>query len=84
MVGSRRYVPGGQIGLGAVAPTPMRARQADEALRERKSETGHCRGRRLAAAASLPSTITGLGEYRRLMVEVLVKRAIDRPSRHRR
>lgn len=67
-----------KIGLGAVAPTPMRAKQAEEALRgERVGEQVIAEAGRLAAAASLPiDDHRASAEYRRLMVEVLVKRAI--------
>jgi carbon-monoxide dehydrogenase medium subunit len=67
-----------KIGLGAVAPTPMRAKQAEEALRgEKVGEQVIAEAGRLAAAASLPiDDHRASAEYRRLMVEVLVKRAL--------
>lgn len=67
-----------RIGLGAVAPTPMRAKKAEEALRgEKVGEHVIAEAGRLAAAASLPiDDHRASAEYRRLMVEVLVKRAI--------
>jgi len=67
-----------RIGLGAVAPTPMRASRAEEVLRgEKVGEQVIAEAGRLAAAASLPiDDHRASAEYRRLMVEVLVKRAI--------
>ena len=64
--------------LGAVAPTPMRARQAENVLRGKKisreliDETG-----RIAAAESKPiSDIRGSIEYRRNLVNVLTRRSL--------
>ncbi len=67
-----------RIGLGAVAPTPMRAKQAEEALRGKQvGEQVIAEAGRLAAAASLHiDDHRAPAEYRRLMVDVLVKRAI--------
>ena len=67
-----------KIALGAVGPTPMRAKQAEEVLRgEKVGEQVIAEAGRLAAAASLPiDDHRASAEYRRLMVEVLVKRAI--------
>ena len=64
--------------LGAVAPTPMRARQAENVLRGKKisreliDEAG-----RIAAAESKPiSDIRGSIEYRRNLVNVLTRRSL--------
>ena len=68
-----------RIGLGAVAPTPMRARQAEEKLRGKKvgEATIAEAGRRAAETSSPIDDHRGSAEYRRLMVDVLVKRAIN-------
>ena len=67
-----------RIGLGAVAPTPIRARKAEDMLRGQKandrvlSEAAH-----LASEESKPiDDHRASAKYRRMMVEVLVKRAI--------
>jgi carbon-monoxide dehydrogenase medium subunit len=62
-----------RIALGAVAPTPLRARQAEEILRGHKiDERLIARAGQLAAAASRPiSDMRGSAEYRRHLVEVL-------------
>jgi carbon-monoxide dehydrogenase medium subunit len=67
-----------RIGLGAVAPTPVRATKAEERLRgEKVGEGAIAEAGRLAAEASAPiDDHRASAEYRRLMVEVLVKRAI--------
>ncbi|MFH1489671.1 MAG: xanthine dehydrogenase family protein subunit M [Pseudomonadota bacterium] len=67
-----------RIGLGAVAPTPLRATKAEERLRgEKVGEGVIAEAGRLAAEASAPiDDHRASAEYRRLMVEVLVKRAI--------
>ncbi|MBW1801049.1 MAG: xanthine dehydrogenase family protein subunit M, partial [Deltaproteobacteria bacterium] len=69
-----------RIALGSVAPTPMRARQAENTLMGKKpddetiSETA-----RAAAAESRPITdIWSTEEYRTEMIKVLVRRAINR------
>lgn len=68
-----------RIGLGAVAPKPMRARQAEEKIRgEKVGEAAIAEAGRQAAEASSPiDDHRGSAEYRRLMVDVLVKRAIN-------
>jgi len=67
-----------RIVLGAVAPTPMRARQAEGVLRGKRvsreliNEAG-----RVAAAESKPiSDIRGTIEYRRNLVDVLTRRSL--------
>ncbi len=68
-----------RIGLGAVAPTPMRARRAEQRLRgEPISEQVILEAARLAAQESEPiDDHRASAAYRRMMVEVLVKRAIQ-------
>lgn len=73
-----------RIALGAVAPTPLRARQAEDTLRGQKASHELIeRAGKLAAAASRPiSDIRGSAEYRRHLVEVLtcdsIKIAIEK------
>jgi len=67
-----------KIGLGAVAPTPMRAKKAEEALIGAKAgEEAIENAAALAAEESKPiDDHRASAAYRRMMVEVLVKRAI--------
>jgi carbon-monoxide dehydrogenase medium subunit len=67
-----------RIGLGAVAPTPVRVRKAEQRLRgEPISEETILEAARLAAQESEPiDDHRASAAYRRMMVEVLVKRAI--------
>ncbi len=73
-----------RIALGAVAPTPIRARNAEESLRGQAME-----GRAVEDAAHLaaekdaqPVTdIRGSANYRRAMVRVLVARALEHVAR---
>ena len=71
------HVPGGEtrIVLGAVAPTPIRARQAEKIF----AETGDIgRAAQAAAEESRPiSNVRATAEYRREMVEVLTRRALE-------
>ena len=68
-----------RIGLGAVAPTPMRATKAEQRLRgEMISEAVILEAAKLAARESKPiDDHRASAAYRRMMVEVLVKRAIQ-------
>jgi len=67
-----------KIGLGAVAPTPIRARKAERALLGAKAdEEVISRAAKLASEESKPiDDHRASAEYRRMMVEVLVGRAI--------
>ncbi len=67
-----------RVALGAVAPTPIRARQAEELLRGQPVEVGVVeRAARAAAAEARPiDDHRASAEYRRSMVEVLVRRAV--------
>jgi carbon-monoxide dehydrogenase medium subunit len=67
-----------RIVLGAVAPTPMRARQAENVLRGKKiSQTLIEEAGKVAAAESKPiSDIRGSIEYRRNLVDVLTRRSL--------
>jgi len=67
-----------RIVLGAVAPTPLRARQAENLLRGKKiSQELIDEAGRIAAAESKPiNDIRGSIEYRRNLVNVLTKRSL--------
>ena len=67
-----------RIVLGAVAPTPLRARQAENVLRGNKISHGFIdEAGKVAAAESKPITdIRGTIEYRRNLVNVLTKRSL--------
>ena len=69
-----------RVVLGAVAPTPIRARQAEKSL-VGKAASANSFAKAAAAAAQDAKPITdhrGSAEYRRLMVEVLTRRALDK------
>jgi carbon-monoxide dehydrogenase medium subunit len=69
-----------RIVLGAVAPTPIRARRAEDLLRGR-APTAELIAQAAKAAAdeSRPiSNVRASAEYRREMVEVLTRRALQR------
>lgn len=68
-----------RIVLGAVAPTPLRAASAEALLRGREPhESLLAEAGRAAAADSRPiSDVRASAEYRREMVEVLTRRALD-------
>ena len=67
-----------RIALGAVAPTPIRARAAEAALRGQGLDGGTiASAARIAAGETRPiSNVRGSAGYRRQMVEVLTARAI--------
>ncbi len=67
-----------RIALGAVAPTPIRAPRAEQALRgERLTDAALEEAGRLAAEAARPITdVRASAEYRTQMVNVLTKRAV--------
>lgn len=67
-----------RIVLGAVAPTPLRARQAENVLRGKKiSQELIDEAGKVAAAESKPiSDIRGTIEYRRHLVDVLTRRSL--------
>jgi CO/xanthine dehydrogenase FAD-binding subunit len=67
-----------RIGLGAVAPTPMRAKKAEGVLVGAKvSDEVIERAGKVASEESKPiDDHRASAEYRRMMVEVLVRRAI--------
>jgi carbon-monoxide dehydrogenase medium subunit len=69
-----------RIGIGAVAPTPLRARRAEEALIGHlvNDETIQNASQEVAGEVSPISDIRGSAEYRREMTRVLTSRAIER------
>ena len=68
-----------RIALGAVAPTPIRAHEAEEALRgQQLTPATIAEAARLAAEATQPiDDIRGSAAYRKRVVEVLVRRLLD-------
>jgi carbon-monoxide dehydrogenase medium subunit len=69
-----------RIALGAVAPTPMRAQKAEAALRgQAVDEHLLDQAAELAAGEAQPiSDVRSSAEYRRAMVRLLTRRALDR------
>lgn len=76
-----------RIGLGVLAPTPMRAKNAEAVLKGKRPEDALLReaGRAAAEECKARDSIRGEAWYRREMVEVLVPRmarvAIERAGR---
>jgi CO/xanthine dehydrogenase FAD-binding subunit len=73
----------GRIAIGPVATTPFVATEAAQALVGRSpDETAVAEAARLAAEAAQPrySLLRGGAEYRKKMVEVLVRRALSRAA----
>ena len=69
-----------RIALGAVAPTPLRARQAEKLIRQAPclDDETIAEAARLAAQEARPiSDVRASAEYRTAMVEVLTRRALD-------
>jgi carbon-monoxide dehydrogenase medium subunit len=68
-----------RIGLGGVAPTPIRARGAEAALGGRRPTDGRLREAAAATAADVDplDDRQGSAEYRRAMTEVWVRRALE-------
>lgn len=69
-----------RIALGAVAPTPMRARAAEDVLRGEPPDPRHLDESALAAAAETKpiSDMRGSAGFRRELSRVLVRRALER------
>ena len=72
-----------RIALGAVAPTPMRATKAEALLKGEKVSDGMIsKASQLASEESKPiDDHRASAEYRRMMVEVLVRRAVSRATK---
>jgi carbon-monoxide dehydrogenase medium subunit len=68
-----------RIALGAVAPTPMRAKRAEDVLKGEKVRAKTVlKAAETASAESEPiDDHRASAEYRKMMVEALVKRAIN-------
>lgn len=68
-----------RIALGAVAPTPVRAQPAEELLRGKKADKKAVEeaANRAAASVSPIDDVRSSARYRREMVRVLTKRAIE-------
>ncbi len=69
-----------RIALGAVAPTPIRARAAEEFLRGKYLEASVISeaGRRAVAESRPISDVRASADYRRRLVEIMVERAIGK------
>ena len=65
-----------RIGLGSVAPTPMRAKNAEKVLKGKRIEDIVCR--QAAEVATNEALPRSRAEYRREMVKIFVKRALDK------
>jgi CO/xanthine dehydrogenase FAD-binding subunit len=74
----RVHVSDVRIALGSVAPTPMRAHDAERLLCGTKGEPGQiAQAAKRAAEATQPITdIRATADYRRLLTSVLVERAV--------
>ncbi|MEE9199075.1 MAG: xanthine dehydrogenase family protein subunit M, partial [Dehalococcoidia bacterium] len=68
------------IVLGAVAPTPVRAPRAEDALRDQEPTPNLLAGASAIAKeeCSPIDDIRGTASYRRAMIEVLVRRTLER------
>ncbi len=71
-----------KIALGAVAPTPIRAKKAEEILRGKKLDQRLLEksGQAASGEASPIDDIRGSADYRRELVAVLTKRAITQAT----
>jgi len=86
MVGVASYIELGRSGLiadakvvlGAVAPTPIHARQAEASLRGKAptAEAFAAAGESAALEESPISDVRGSADYRRYMTSVMVKRTL--------
>lgn len=68
-----------RIGLGAVAPTPIRAQRAEDALRGQQPTEALTQtvGQTAASDCSPISDVRCSGDYRKSMVEVLTRRCVQ-------
>jgi len=71
-----------RIALGAVAPTPVRAKKAEKALQKKKMTPELIeRAAELAAGETKPiSDIRASAEYRKKMTRIIVKRILTKLS----
>jgi len=79
-LGSDGSVEDASIGLTAVGPKPVRAREAEDALRGRRlsRDVIEDAAEKAMSIANPPSDIRGSAEYKRAMVKVMVRRAISK------
>ena len=71
-----------RISLGAVAPTPIRAKRAEEVLRNHSLDSVIEKAAEAAMAESRPiSNVRGSAAYRKDMVRVLTRRALEEARR---
>jgi aerobic carbon-monoxide dehydrogenase medium subunit len=75
----RGWITSVRIALGAVAPTPRRARRAESVLlgRQVAVELLHAAGEAAAAECAPISDVRGTAGHRRAMVAVLTRRALE-------
>ena len=80
---ARGFCTRARIALGAVAPTPLRARRAEALLEGRRLDraTIDAAAERAAAEAKPVTDVRGTAEYRRAMFRVLVTRALEECAR---
>ena len=71
-----------KIALGAVAPTPLRARDAEDLLRGRTLDAELLQAAADAAMAQATpiDDVRGTAQYRRQMVGVLARRTLERSA----
>lgn len=79
-LGPKRSISHVRIGLAAVGPTPVRARRAEDSLRGKApSPEAIAEAAVLAAGDAHPSAdLRGSEEYKRAMVEVYTRRALEK------
>jgi carbon-monoxide dehydrogenase medium subunit len=76
---ARKLIKDVRIGLGAVAPTPIRAKKAEAALRGKPLDLGlvEAAGREAAAESKPITDQRASAEYRRWIVEALTRRGVS-------
>jgi carbon-monoxide dehydrogenase medium subunit len=76
---ARKLIKDVRIGLGAVAPTPIRAKKAEAALRGKPLDQGlvEAAGREAAAESKPITDQRASAEYRRWIVEALTRRGVS-------
>jgi carbon-monoxide dehydrogenase medium subunit len=79
MDGDNKTIVGARTALGAVAPTPMLAREAAVGLVGKKATAENFAvAAKIAAGEARPRGLRTSAEYSRLMVETLTRRALER------
>ena len=80
---ARGFCTRARIALGAVAPTPLRARRAEALLEGRRLGRAavEAAAEQAAAEAKPVTDVRGTAEYRRAMCRVLVTRALEECAR---